>query len=131
MDIFLKAIAGILISLLLGMILSGQGKNFTVLLTVFACCMVAMVAAGYIQQLVDFIDRLKLTGALNGELIRVLTKAVGIGMLSEITALLCQDAGNATLGKITQLLASAMILWLCIPLFSQLIDLIREVLEAV
>ena len=64
-------------------------------------------------------------------LIAILLKAVGIGILSEITCMICTDSGNAALGKVIQFLTSAVILWLCIPLFTQLIELIEGVLGAV
>ena len=49
----------------------------------------------------------------------------------EITSLICTDAGNAALGKSVQILATCGILWLSIPLFTSLIDLLNKILGEV
>lgn len=128
MDIYLKAVAGVLITAVVSLILSKQGKDFSVLLIVCVCCMVAASAFGYFQKIMDFIRSLQQKGNLNNELITILLKAVGIGILSEITVMICNDSGNAALGKVIQFLTSAVILWLCLPLFTQLMELIEDVL---
>ena len=131
MDIFMKAVAGVLIASVVSMILSKQGKDFSMLLIVSVCCMVAAAALGYFKEIIHFIRMLQQKGNLNNDLTVILLKAVGIGILSEITCMICTDSGNASLGKVMQFLSSAVILWLCLPLFTQLIELIEGVLGSV
>ena len=59
----------------------------------------------------------------------ILLKAVGIGLVSEIAGLVCTDAGNGSLGKTLQLLGSAVILYLSLPIFTAMLELIREILR--
>lgn len=131
MDIFIKAVAGVLIATVVTLILSKQGKDYSILLVICVCCMVTAVALGYLEEIVEFLQLLQEKGNLNGDLIAILLKAVGIGILSEITCMICTDSGNAAMGKVVQFLSSAVILWLCIPLFTQLIELVESVLGAV
>lgn len=131
MDIFIKAVAGVLIATVVTLILSKQGKDYSILLVICVCCMVTAVALGYLEEIVEFLQLLQEKGNLNGDLIAILLKAVGIGILSEITCMICTDSGNAAMGKVIQFLSSAVILWLCIPLFTQLIELVESVLGAV
>ena len=56
-------------------------------------------------------------------------KAVGIGLVGEIAALVCGDAGNAALSKAVQIATASAVLWLSVPLMEELLVLIREVLE--
>ena len=128
MDTFVKALAGVLVTLMLYLVLSKQSKDFSVLLTVMVCCMITITAINYLKPVFDFIDRLETLGQLKPEMISILIKAVGIGLLAEITSLICSDAGNAALGKTLQILASGVILWLSVPLFSSLIELAEEIL---
>ena len=128
MDIFIKTTAGILIAVVLCMILSKYSKDYTVILVVVVCCMVGTAAMGYLQRVIEFVEKLIAAGNLNRDLISILFKAVGIGLLTEITSLICTDSGNAALAKSVQLLASAVILWLCIPLFTELLELVEGVL---
>lgn len=128
MNLFLKVIAGVLIALILGIVLDKQGKDISLLLTIAVCSMVMVAAVNYLQPIMDFVGRLKSVGQLDSNLVQILMKAVGIGLIAEITGLICTDAGNAALGKTLQILAAAVIIWLSIPLLNQLIEIIEQVL---
>ena len=130
MDDFLKVTAGVMIALLLYLILSKQGKDFAILLTVAVCCMVVAIAASFLEPILDFVDMLISLGNFDTNVLQILLKSVGIGLLTEVTSLICADAGNASLGKSLQILASVVILWLAIPLFTALIDTVEEILVA-
>ncbi len=131
MDIFLKAAAGILVTVVIGLILSKQGNDFSTVLIILVCSMVVAVAIHYFQQIIDFIHTLEAKGNLNGELIKTMFKTVGIALLSEIISMICADSGNSALGKALQILSTAVILWLCIPMFTELIELAESILGAV
>ena len=131
MDVFIKTVAGILIAVVLCLALANQGRDIYLLLSVFVCCAVVAVALTYLKPVVDFVSRLQSIGQLDSNLIRVLLKALGIGLLAEITSLICADAGNASLGKGVQILASCVILWISIPMFDSLLELIDNLLGAI
>lgn len=131
MDMFIKAAAGVLIAVVISLVLSRQGKDYAVILVICVCCMVGSVAMIYIEQVITFIENLESIGNLNHDLISVLFKCVGIGLLSEITTTICADSGHSALGKMLQLLSTAVILWLCIPMFTKLLDLVQQVLGGV
>lgn len=131
MDIFIKAAAGVLIAVVLVLALSKQGKDISLLLTIAVCCMLVSAAITYLQPVTDFLGRLQSIGQLDSETLTILMKAVGIGLLAEITGLICTDAGNASLGKALQMLATAVILWMSIPLLNELIELIDKILGAI
>lgn len=131
MSIFVKATGGVLIAVILYLVLSKQGKELSILLSIAVCCMVAMAAASYIRPVVDFMLRLQSLGEMDADLLEMLLRSVGIGMLSEVTALICTDAGNASMGKVLQILGCTVILGMSVPLFSSLISLIEEILVSV
>ena len=128
MDIFLKSAAGTLVALIMYLILAKQGKDISVVLTVAVCCMLAMAAMQYIEPVISFIDRLQELSDLEPTILQIILRVVGIGLLSEITSVICTDAGNAALGKSLQFVTGGVVLWLSIPLFTKLIDLIEEIL---
>ena len=131
MDDFVKCAAGILIAVVLILTISKQEKDISILLIISVCCMVLVVAAAYLQPVIDFLRQLQSIGQLDSESITILLKCVGVGLLSEITCLICTDSGNASLGKALQLLATATILWISLPLLSELMELIDQILGAV
>ena len=130
MDIFLKILSGVLVALILYLIVSKQNKDVSLLLTISVCCMVTVASFEYLEPIFTFINKLQSLGQLNGDLLEILLKSVGIGLLSEVTSLLCSDAGNGAMAKTLQFLASGVILWLSLPLFTRLIELVEEILVA-
>lgn len=130
MDIFIKATAGVLITLILCLIISKQGKDMATLLVLAVCCMVLTAAITYLKPVLDFFQKLESIGNLDSGLVKTLLKAVGIGLLAEIAGLVCSDSGNSAMGKVLHILASAAILALSVPIFTQLLELIETILVA-
>ena len=131
MDLFVRAASAVLLTVVLSLALGKQGKETAGLLSVIVCCMVIGIAIRYLEPVWEFLNKLESMGNLNGGMVGTLFKVVGIGMLAEIAAMVCTDAGSASLGKTLQLLSSAVILWLCIPIFTALMDLIQGILGGI
>lgn len=128
MDMFLKAVAAALITAVIGLVLEKQGKDMRLLLTLAACTMIGVVTFAYFEPVISFVRRLTEMTKLNADLLAVILKSVGIGILGELAGLICSDAGNAALSKTIQMLTTAVILWLSIPLFESLLDLVQAIL---
>ena len=128
MDRFWQAAAGGMIAVVLWLILSKQGKDFALVLSLLACCLILGVMGSYLEPVLDLVRRLEHLGNLQPEWISVMLKAVGIGLVVELAALICTDAGNASMGKTIQFLGTSVILWLSIPLINGLLDLITQIL---
>ena len=128
MDIFLKITAGILISAVLCVVLSKQGAEISLVLCLVVCSMVLVASFAYFSPVLEFARRLMRVGNVNSELMQVLFKAVGIGLLSQIVGLICDDVGKKSLGKVLQIAATSLILCICIPVLEQLLELIEMVL---
>jgi len=131
MNIFFKACAGVLIALILWLCLNKNSKDMAVLLSVAVCVTVLIAAIAFLQPVADFIVKIQKIGNLDDSLVAVVLKAVGIGLISEVCVLVCKDAGNESVGKVLQTMASAVILWLSIPVFEKLLTLLDEILGAV
>lgn len=128
MNEFLKVIAGLLASLLLYVQLSKQQKDYAAVFSIAASCFLLFAAIEYLTPVFQFIGELENLAGLDSEMLKILLKAVGIGLLSEIAGLICNDCGNGALGKSVQLFASCVILWLSLPLFTNLLALIKNIL---
>ncbi len=128
MDIFLKTVAGILVTVILGLCLAKQGKDTALLLIIGVCVMVMLSAMEYFRPVIDFIQKLQIMGKLDSDMLAILIKAVGIGVLSEITGMICADSGNSALGKSLQIMASVVILCMSVPLLTELMSLIEGIL---
>lgn len=127
MELFVKTAGGVLISLILILMLGSRSKEMALVLTVLACCMCAAAVVGYLEPLIRFVSSLEEIAGLDTELVRILLKATGIGLLSEFAALVCADSGAASLGKMVRLLGNAVILWLSLPLFTILLEQLQKI----
>ena len=101
------------------------------LLTVGTCVMILAAAIACLKPVMEFIASLERIIGLDNSLIATLLKILGIGLLSEISAMICADAGRGSLGKALQILGSGVILVLSVPIFQLLLSLVGDVLGGV
>ena len=127
----MKITAGVFVAIITGIILAKQNKDISVVLVIVVCCMVATTSITFYQPIFDFFQTLITLGNLDSESVKIVMKAVGIALLGEITGNLCSDAGNSSLGKTYQILTTVVILWISLPLFTSLIEIIEKVLDCV
>ena len=131
MDTFLQAAAGVIAALIMWIVLSRQGKEYALILSIGACCLVLLVVLRFLEPVVQLMEKLQQMGSLQPEWLSVMLKAVGIGLVVEMGSLICQDAGNAALSKTLQILGAVTVLWLSIPLVNRLMDLIGQILGGI
>ena len=126
MALYWKAAAAVLIVLVLGQAI-GQ-KDISLTLSMLAVVMVGILMLHYLEPVLDFLRELRQLGDIRGNMLEVLLKILGIGILTEMTQMICKDSGNACLGQAMQLLGTAVILWLSLPIFHILLDIVQEIL---
>ena len=131
MDTVLRTIAGVMLALILGITLSKQGKDMTVVLTVAVCCMVVTVAISFLDPVVDFFSLLRSVGDLDSDIMGIILKCTGISLIAEIAGLICSDSGFGAMGKPIKILAVAAVLWLSLPLMTSLVEMLQSVMGEV
>ena len=128
MSLFWKAAAAVLIAVVLILMLGKQAPDMGLMISIAASTMVAILAVTYLEPVLEFLQELEVLSRIQGDMLGVLLKAVGIGLVVELTGTICADAGNASLGKTLQLLGSAVILCLSVPVFRSMLDLVQMIL---
>lgn len=128
MNDFLQISAGVLLTVIVGIVLNKQGKELGILLSVAVCAMIFALAANYLQPVISFVNTLQNTSGVDKEMLSVIWKAVGVCFITELAVTVCQDAGNSALAKSVKLLGSVVILWLSLPLMEALLELIQKIM---
>ena len=128
MTLFLKTSGTVLLSLILVLTLKSHNKEIGTILAIAVCCISAIAALRYLQQVLAFLQTLEALGELDNTMVETLLKVTGIGILTEIINLVCKDSGNESMGKVLQLLGTSVILYLSLPLFHALIELLQQIL---
>ncbi len=128
MELFWKAAAGVLLTTVLTLTIGRQEKDLAVVLSMAVCCMASIAAFSALEPVLDFLYRLEQLGNLQEGAFGILLKILGIGIVSEVAGHICRDGGNDALAKTLQLLATAVILQLSLPVMETLLELIRTIL---
>ena len=128
---YLQATAGVLLAVIMVLALGKDGKQTALLLVLAVCGMVGVLTLGYLEPVVAFMKRLSAIGNVDPQMLGIVLKVVGIGLIGEMAAVICTDSGNASLGKMLQILSAALILRLALPLLEQLLELLEQVLGKV
>lgn len=129
MEIFWKITGAVLLSLVLGMTVDKQERDIGLVLSMLVCCLGAIGAVSCLEPVLDFFRELQAAADFPTGLLTSLVKAAGIGLVAEIAAAICCDAGKAALGKMLQMLGSAAVLTLSLPLLRELTGIIKEMVR--
>ncbi len=129
MERFLQAAALAMVAAVLAVVLQKQSKEISVLLVMACSAVILVLAAWFLEPVVDFIAQLRLLGELDRDMVTILLKTAGVGLLAELAAAVCEDAGEGTLGKVARLCGSAAALYLALPLLTAVLDMLREMLK--
>ena len=128
MDIFLKLCAAGLIGLILALFIEKEEKHIAVLMSVVICSMLIAASTEFLQPILKLIRQLQRTAALDSEVLSILLKSVAVSLISEFTCLLYTEAGYSSIGKAIQTTGTMLLLYFALPLFSNLLRLISELL---
>ena len=128
MEFYLQGVAAVVLAAVLGLTLANRSKEYGIMLTIAVCCMVLILALFYLDPVLAFLQELEALAGLDQGILPILLKVTGIGLVGEIAALVCSDSGNSSLGKAVQVLGSGTILWMAIPIFRSLVELLQQIL---
>ena len=112
----------------LGISIGQQQKDIALLLTVTASLLISISALYFFEPVLQFLRTLETLGDIQSGVLGTLLKITGVGLVSEITGVICQDSGNSALSRGIHLLGSAVILSLSIPVLQMLLELIQSIL---
>lgn len=125
---YIRLLGAVLIGLILTLVLGKQTRDFGVLLSLAVCVLVGIGTLQFWEPVLELLRELRRLGGLDSGVVSILLKCTGIGVVSELAGLICTDSGEHAIAKAMQIFSNAAILWLSLPLFRQIVDMIGEVL---
>ena len=131
MEYALKICGAIVIVCVICLVIEKKEKDLSLMLTLCGCCCALLFAVSFLSPVMDFLHSLQGIADIDTQSLRILFKVVAIGLLSEVCCLICQDAGKASLGKVLQTSATILILWISLPMFTKLMELLSKILNAI
>ena len=113
---------------LLTLVVKKQSPELALVLTLCACALGAGLIGSYLRPILTLAQSLADRAELDGALTAPLWKCLGLGLLTEISASVCADAGQSALAKLVELGGGLLCLVVSLPLLQAVLALIEELL---
>ncbi len=125
MQIFLQvAVIGI-IAAIFSALLKKNNKELAVLLSLAACVLIAALLLNLAEPLIDFFAKLRNLAGLDSSIMSPLLKTVGIGILTQICATVCSDAGETAVSGLIEVCGGLLALYVSLPLLEAVIEMVE------
>ena len=128
MDAALKLTALALTAALLALVVKKQSPELALALTLCACALGAGLLLRGIGPVLTLARSLASRAELDGSLTAPLWKCLGLGLLTELAASVCADAGQSALAKLVELGGGLLCLVVSLPLLEAVLALIEELM---
>lgn len=106
-------------------VLKKSSGELAILLTLAACAVMALTALSLMEPILSFFTKLRGFAGLDSELLAPVLKAIGIGLLSQLCADVCLDAGESAVAKLIGSCATILSLYVCLPLLEAVLEMIQ------
>lgn len=123
MDHFYQALIIAVVGVILGAVLKKSHKELSLLLSMGCCVLIGIFLIQLFEPILDFLSRLRIMANLDQGTLQPVLKAVAIGLLTQITARICSDAGESALASLVELCGSILALYVALPLFEAVLEL--------
>ncbi len=129
METFLRCTALALLSVILTAALKTGRGDFSQLLALAACCLIGLWTMRLLRPVLEFVRQLQSVQHSGSIYTGVLLKCTGVSMLGQIACGVCADGGNSAVARILQILTAVAVMYLSLPVFSALLELIERISE--
>lgn len=126
MESSLKLPALALTAALLTLVVKQRSPELGLVLTLCACTLSAALLLTFLEPVLTLAKTLAARAELDGSLTAPLWKCLGVGLLTELSAAVCADAGENALAKLVELGGGLICLALSLPLLQAVLALIEE-----
>ncbi len=105
-----------------------KAKPLSLGLSLLACVGMLLLGLKFLSPLLSMLEQLQTLSGLRDSVTAPLFKVVGIGILTQISSGVCQDAGEGALSKTVELAGSFLAIYASLPLLSAVLELLQELL---
>ncbi len=127
MDLF--KILGIgLITCITSLIVKQVKPDVASIISIAGGVVILLMVVDYVAQIFDVFKVVMNKTGLPSNLFSIVLKIVGIGYLTEFAANICSDAGSNSLADKILLAGKIMILFMSLPIITNIIDIVVELL---
>ncbi len=130
MDIIFKIIGIGLITCIASLIVKPVRNDFAMLISMVGGIIIFVMILSSLSSAISLINSIAQKTGVNGNLLSIVFKIIGIGYLTEFSASMCADAGSAGLGDKVLLGGKIVILVMSLPIITSILDIVMELLPS-
>ena len=119
-----------LITCVAALIVKPVRSDFAMISSMVGGIVILVMTLSSLSGVLSLISSVANKTGLNGNLIAVVFKIIGVGYLTEFTASLCADAGSGGLGDKILLGGKIIILVMSLPIVTSILNIVMELLPA-
>lgn len=128
MELFLRIAALCVVGAVLALVVRGRSPELA-FCTAAACCAVSLLAAAeLLSPVLALAQTLRELTGLDEALLAPVLKTVGIGLLTQLAAAFCLDAGEQALGRTVELCGTILAVYAALPLTSAMLELLKKLM---
>jgi stage III sporulation protein AD len=129
MDTLVRAAAAAILGAILAAMIKKHNGALALTLSLACCCLLGVSLLSFLRPLLAFAEQLRETAGISSALLTPLLKTVAIGLVTELAATICGDAGESALSQLLQLCGAAAAMYCALPLLQAALELIESLLE--
>ena len=121
---FLQATVIGIVAVLLTGVLRKHNQEIGILLTLAACILIGVLLVQLAEPVLEFLSKLRNVAGLDKTLTEPILKTIGIGLITQIGATVCADAGENAIAKLIEVCGAVLALYVSLPLMEAILSLI-------
>ena len=128
MDNVIKIIGIGLIAVISIIIIKQYRPEFAIYISIIAGVLILYIAMDKLSNIISLLQEISNKAGINKVFLEILLKITGIAFLSEFAISLCKDSGESAIANKIELGTKAIIISMSIPIISNLMELIINIL---
>lgn len=102
-----------------------QNRELSLVLSLAACVVLILSGMQLFRTAVDYLEEMRQAADIESTVLSPLIKVCGVGVLTQVCTLFCQEADEDAVGKVVELCGGAAAVCAMLPLLDAVLELIR------
>ena len=105
-----------------------KAGSMALVLSLVVCSLSMLIALRFFAPILEFSEKLRELTGLNGAVTAPLLKTTGLGILTQVSVGLCEDAGEGALAKTVEICGNIFTVYISLPLMTTVLELLEGML---
>lgn len=123
-----KIAALAIVSAVLCVLIRENQKPVSILLSLFGCIGLILIGFAFFEPVIAVLDKLADLSGVEDEIVAPMLKVAGVGLLTQISAGICTDAGEGALAKSVELVGTVLAMYASLPLILAVLELVEKMM---